>query len=86
MKLNIRLPDKSVESQIVFSFFLNQNIFCGYSEHPKHTIKLMDKKIIAILRSNISLVWIFRNESKLEPLHRTRPCTYLRTKVVSNIK
>ena len=43
-----------------FFLFLNQNICCGYSkepsrwdgslEHPKQMLKLMDKKIIAILR------------------------------------
>ena len=44
----------------LFFLFLNQNICCGYSEepsrwdgsfeHPKHMFKLMDKKIITILR------------------------------------
>ena len=44
----------------LFSFFLIQNISCVYSkepsqsdssfEHPKHMIKLIGKKIIAILR------------------------------------
>ena len=45
--------------KLVF-LFLNQNIGCGYSkepprkygpfEHSKHMFKLMDKKIIAVLR------------------------------------
>ena len=43
----------------LFFLFLNQNICCGYSkepshdgsfEYPKHIFKLMDKKIITILR------------------------------------
>ena len=43
--------------------FLNQNICCGNSkelsesdssfEHPKHMLKLMDRKIFPILRSKI---------------------------------
>ena len=49
--------------------FLNQNICCGYSkelsrwdgsfEHPKHMFKVVDKKIIAILRSKILLSWLY---------------------------
>ena len=49
-----------VRNWILFFLFLNQNICCGYSkessqwdgsfEHPKHMFKLMDKKIIEILR------------------------------------
>ena len=45
----------------LFSLLLIQNICCGYSkepshgdisfEHPKHTFKLMGKKIIKILHS-----------------------------------
>ena len=52
---------------IFFFLFLNQNICCGYSkepshwdgsiEHPKHMFKLMDKKIIAILRLQVLLNW-----------------------------
>ena len=44
----------------LFSLFLMQNICCGYSkepsqwdgsfEHPKHMFKLLDKKIIKLLR------------------------------------
>ena len=51
----------------LFFLFLNQNICCGYSkepsrwvssfEHPKHMFKLMDKKIIAILRKLFFLKW-----------------------------
>ena len=51
----------------LFILFLNQNICCGYSkepshwdasfEHPKHMFKLIDKKIIAILRWNLLLNW-----------------------------
>ena len=34
----------------LFSLFLTQNIFCGYSkEHPKHMLRLKGKKIITIL-------------------------------------
>ena len=46
--------------------FLSQNICCGYSkepsqwdsslEHPKHRLKLMGKKILTILSSNIWFV------------------------------
>ena len=53
----------------LFFLFLNQNIRCGYSkepsqwdgsfEHPKHMFKLMIKKIIAILRSNILFIWTY---------------------------
>ena len=49
-----------VRTRKLFFLFLNQNICCGYSkessqwdgpfEHPKHTFKLMGKKIITILR------------------------------------
>ena len=48
-----------------FSFFLIQNICCGYSkepsqldgslEHPKHMFKLMGKKIIKVYANKISL-------------------------------
>ena len=48
-----------------FFLFLDQNICCGYSkelsqldssfDHPKHMLKLMDKKIFIILGSkNVS--------------------------------
>ena len=53
-------PQIRVSNWKLLFLFLNQNICCGYSkepsqwdgsfEHPKHTFKLMDKKIIAILR------------------------------------
>ena len=56
-----------VRNEKLFFLFLNQNIWCGYSkepshwdgsfEHPKHMFKLMDKKIIAILRWQILLNW-----------------------------
>ena len=56
-------PQMRVRNWKLFFLFLNQNICCGYSkvpfwwdgsfEHPKHKIKLMDKKIIAILRKLI---------------------------------
>ena len=46
---------------------LNQNICCGYSkepsqwdgsfEHPKQMLKLMDKKILTILRHNFLYIW-----------------------------
>ena len=49
--------------------FLNQNICCGHSkepsqwdgsfEHPKYMLKLMGKKIIEILRSEILLNWSY---------------------------
>ena len=51
----------------LFFLFLNQNICCGYSkelsqwdgsfEHLKHMFKLMDKKIITILRILFLLNW-----------------------------
>ena len=47
--------------------FLNQNICCGYSkepsqwdssfEHPKHMLKLTDKKIFIFLRWKILFIW-----------------------------
>ena len=54
----------------LFFLFLNQNICCGYSkepsqwdgsfEHPKHMLKMMDKKeIITILHSKIMLNWTY---------------------------
>ena len=55
---------KCARPQIIF---LNQNICCGYSkepshwdssfEHPKHMFKLIDKKIITILRWIYLLNW-----------------------------
>ena len=52
-------PQIRVCNRKLFFLFLNQNICCGYSkepshrdgsfEHPKHKLKLMVKKIIAIL-------------------------------------
>ena len=51
----------------LFFLFLNQNICCGYSKNhlnetvllstQKHMFKLMDKKIIAILRWKYLLNW-----------------------------
>ena len=59
-----RPPDKCVPENYLF---LNHNICCGYSkepsrrdgsfEHPKHMFKLMDKKIIAMLRKLFLLNW-----------------------------
>ena len=53
-------PQIRVRNWKLIYLFHNQNICCGYSkepswwdgsfEHPKHIFKLMDKKIIAILR------------------------------------
>ena len=53
----------------LFSLFLIQNICCVYSketsrldgssEHPKHTFKLADKKIIAIVRKYNLLNWAY---------------------------
>ena len=53
-------PQIRVRNWKVFFLFLNQNTCCGYSkepyrcdgsfEHPKQMFKLMDKKMIAILR------------------------------------
>ena len=49
--------------------FLNQNICCGYSkelsewdgsfEHPKHMLKIMDKKTFTILRRKFLFVKFF---------------------------
>ena len=60
-------PKIWVRNEKLFFLFLKQNICCGYSkepshwdgsfEHPKHMYKLMDKKIIAILRWKILLNW-----------------------------
>ena len=57
----------------LFFLFLNQNICCGYSkepsqwegsfEYPKHMLKLMGKKIIKILRSQILCLKILLNWS-----------------------
>ena len=59
-----RTPDKGGYSKAIF-LFLNQNICCGYSkepsqrdgsfEHPKDMFRLMDKKIMTILRLEILL-------------------------------
>ena len=52
------LIKSAYQKQIIF-LFLNQNICCGYSkepyqldgsyEHPKHMLKLMDKKIFKLI-------------------------------------
>ena len=49
-----------VRNKILIDLFINQNIFCGYSnepsqwdgsfEHPKRMLKLMGKKIFTFLR------------------------------------
>ena len=49
----------------LFFLFLNRNICCAYSkepshwdgsfEHPKHMIKIVDKKILTVLRSKVLL-------------------------------
>ena len=49
-----------VQNRKIIFLFLNQNICCGYSkepsepdgpfEHPKHMLKIMNKKIFTILR------------------------------------
>ena len=65
VKLAAGSLDKREQSKFIF-LFLNQNICCGYSkepsygdgafEHPKHMLKLMDKKFFAILRSKILII------------------------------
>ena len=60
-------PQIRVRNWKLFFLFLYQNICCGYSkepsrwdgsfEHPKYMFKLMDKKIIAILRKLFLLNW-----------------------------
>ena len=52
--------------------FLDQNIRCGYSKktsqwdgcfkHPKQMFKLMDKKIITILRLKFLLIWTYSTD------------------------
>ena len=59
IRLQIRVPN-----QILTFLFLNQNICCGYSKEPsqqdgsfqhlKQMFKLMDTKILTILRPNFS--------------------------------
>ena len=66
-KLCLSGPQIRVRNWKLFFLFLNQNICCGYSnepsrwdgsfEHPKQMLKLMDKKIIAILRKLFLLNW-----------------------------
>ena len=58
-----------VRTKQIFFLFLNQNICCGYSkepsqwdgsfEHPKHMLKLMDKKIFTILHSKNMFIWTY---------------------------
>ena len=50
----VQAPQIRVRNEKIIFLFLNQNICCGYSkepshrdgsfEHPKHMLKLMDKK------------------------------------------
>ena len=55
-----RLPDMRMCTVIEkYYFFLNQNIHCGYSKEPSHTFKLMERKIISILRSLVLLNWVY---------------------------
>ena len=51
-----RPPDKSVEWKTIF-LFVNQKICCGYSKEPSHIFKLMDKKIVTLLRCHFLLNW-----------------------------
>ena len=58
--VNIIMWNYSRRNRKIIFLFLNQNICCGYSkesaqrdssfEHPKHMQKIMDKKILTILR------------------------------------
>ena len=62
-------PQIRLRNRKLFFLVLNQNICCGYSkepshwdgsfEHPKHMFKLMDKKIITILRRKFLLNWCY---------------------------
>ena len=61
-------PQIGVRNWKLFFLFLNQNICCGYSkeprwdgsfQHPKHMFKLMDKKIMAILRIYFWFNWLY---------------------------
>ena len=57
---------KGCNRKVIF-LLLNQSICCGYSkepshrdgsfEHPKHMLKPMDKKVIAISRKLVLLNW-----------------------------
>ena len=63
-----------MQNQKLIYLFLDQNMF-GYSkepfhrdgsfEHPKHMLKLMDKKIFTILLSNILFIWTSVNAIKM---------------------
>ena len=54
------ISNASLVNNCIIFLFLNQNIYCGYSkeqsqgnssfEHPKHMLKLMDKKMFTFLR------------------------------------
>ena len=58
-----------VRNQKLFFLFLNQNICCGCSkepshwdgsfEQPKQMLKLIDKKILAILRRKFVPIWTY---------------------------
>ena len=60
VQIHLTGPQIRVCNWKLFFLFFNHNICCGYSkepsqwdgsfEHPKHMFKLMDKKIIQILR------------------------------------
>ena len=62
-------PQIRVNNWKLFFLFLNRNICCWFSkepsqwegslEHPKHTFKLMDKKIITILRWKFLFNWTY---------------------------
>ena len=62
-------PMIRVRNWKLFFLILNKNICCGYSkepsrwdgsfEHPKHMFKLMDKKIITILRNLFLHNWLY---------------------------
>ena len=72
-------PQLRVCNWKLFFLFLNQNICCGYSkepswedssiEHPKHMFKLMDKKIITILRKLFLFNWPYGNQSTLQLIY-----------------
>ena len=57
-------PDKSAKFKIIF-LFRNQNICCGYLkepfEHPKYMLKMIGKKIVAILCSIFFFFFLILN-------------------------
>ena len=62
-------PQVRVHNWKLFFLFPNQNMCCGYSKEPfrwdgslertKHMFKLMDRKVIAILRKLFLLNWTY---------------------------